>query len=334
MFIVDTIYEFVIRTLEPLYQVIYRGEYFFIDYWSFVHLINGFIIVALFIRNKHRRVFTKLISILLSWEIVELAFTFLAIRAFKPEIIPDQFTDMVIGTAGGWMAWLLKAGSGWKLKSLCSRLNLNGSVVLDILVAFGMASLWVGYYGYTYNLHFFNSPFINWFACLLWTAWLFVTLRAYRVLERVIRNRILRWSITWLGYFACLLMYEYIGHYILNVQLVTVERPLVFGLIHGTWTLKLFYIVAGLGAIAISKGFTRLTVYGASLSPIGRYGMENGWMPHGHYCYSGKSYERIREWIGSSAERSFLFCRRGTDGCRHGALGMRQEHAAQDHWGT
>ena len=81
MFIVDTIYEFVIRNLEPLYHVIYRGEYFFIDYWSFVHLINGFIIIAILLENNQRRVFTKLVAILLSWEIIELVFTSLAIMA-------------------------------------------------------------------------------------------------------------------------------------------------------------------------------------------------------------------------------------------------------------
>jgi hypothetical protein len=122
------------------------------------------------------------------------------------------------------------------------------------VVSWVLSFSWVGWYGYSYNYPLFNSPGVNWLACLLWGVWLFSTIRAHHVLKRWIKRRLLTLMILWIGYFSFLLFFEYMGHYVLGIRLVTSEGPLVFGLIHGTPVLKWFYVTAGLFAIGIAEG--------------------------------------------------------------------------------
>jgi hypothetical protein len=99
----ETIYRLIIIYMSPLYTVVYKTSFFFIDYWSFVHLASGFLIVSAATRLGLRRPFLLLALILVSWEVVEIAFVYAAVHVFKPETIPDQFTDIIIGFMGGFM---------------------------------------------------------------------------------------------------------------------------------------------------------------------------------------------------------------------------------------
>lgn len=125
-------------------------------------------------------------------------------------------------------------------------------LLIDFFISFGMSFLWVGSYGYEYNIAFYNSPGINWLAFLLWGVWLMLTIRMYRFFSRIVGTFPFALGLTWLTYFALLLFYEYIGYYVLQIRLVTNEGPLVLGVIHGPPVLKAFYLVAGVCAVFLS----------------------------------------------------------------------------------
>ena len=72
----------------------------------------------------------------------------------------------------------------------------------------------------------------------------------------------------WILYILVLLAVEFIGYYILRIRLVTSEGPLVFGLIHGTATLKTYYMTVGPGTVLL---VIMLDKIGVSLRRSERY---------------------------------------------------------------
>lgn len=137
-------------------------------------------------------------------------------------------------------------------------MSANGSktrhiLIADVVLSVTMSLLWVGSYGYTYSDPLYNSSPVNWLAFLLWTPGLFLTLRCYRLLIRQLGNSWLSILLTWLAYFASLLLVEHIGYNVLAIHQVTSEGPLFLGLIHGTVILKIYYVTAGMVAIFLSR---------------------------------------------------------------------------------
>lgn len=126
-------------------------------------------------------------------------------------------------------------------------------LMVEFFVSCAMSLLWVGFYGYTYNVPFLNSPMINWLAFFLWGSGLFFTLRVYRLFCRIVRPFWMRVVLVWLTYFSGLLVVEYLGYYVFRIRQVTSEGPLLFGLIHGTAALKIYYIFAGICAVMLSS---------------------------------------------------------------------------------
>jgi hypothetical protein len=60
-------------------------------------------------------------------------------------------------------------------------------------------------------------------------------------------------ALTWAFYFCGMLAVEFIGFDVLGIRLITTEAPLVFGLIHGTATLKAFYLTGPLWALGLRR---------------------------------------------------------------------------------
>jgi hypothetical protein len=98
------------------YKVIYKSDYFLIDYWSFLHVFNGLWVVFVSYYKRYRHPFLILGLALFSWEFLEISFIYLSAHIFKPETIPDQFTDIIVGFIGGLLGWLLW---GYKEKTSC-----------------------------------------------------------------------------------------------------------------------------------------------------------------------------------------------------------------------
>ena len=245
------IHSYINSLTGPLYTVIAKTDYFFIDYWSFVHFINGLLIVFFLGRARSRHAFRILFAILLGWEIIEISFIYLSIEVFDPETLPDQVTDIFIGLLGGFFGWYLPALKE-KISSSAKALLLPQATPVELGIACTMSFLWVWFYGYRYNVALFNSPVINWLAFTLWSIGLVLTIRVYKMLGNILTLPWQRILVTWTVYFAGLLVIEYCGYYVFEIRQVTDERPLMFGLIHGTATLKFYYIVAGICAVGLN----------------------------------------------------------------------------------
>lgn len=243
------LFYFINSHTQFLYTVLYKNTYFFIDIWSFVHVISGLLFMSLFDRGRCRRPLPLLLAVLIFWELLEISFIYFAVGIFKPETIPDQCTDILVGAAGGLLSRALMAARN----GLQERRPLIPEAE-EIFVACFMSLLWVGFYGYRYNVPYFNSPGVNWLTFILWSGGLLITLRLYGFYSSTLKKPWLRLPVLWITYFAGLLAVEYFGYRIAGVRLITDEKPLVFGLIHGTLLLKLYYLFAGLAAVA----FTRL----------------------------------------------------------------------------
>lgn len=250
--ILAALYHFIIHGTAPMYTVIYRGDFFFIDYWSFNHFVSGALLLAFFVRRGVRMPYAALLGALAAYEVVEFLFPYFAVNIFRPEIIPDQLTDIFIGLMGGLSARAMMSAHG------AGRFRLQGTgmtpdILLDLMLSLLIALAWVGAYGYEYNIPFCNSPGVNWYALLLWWVWIMLTLAMHGFIERLLRRPYLAIFLTWTAYFSFLLVFEYIGYYVLGIRLVTPEGPLVFGVIHGTVALKIFYVSAGVFSVVMSR---------------------------------------------------------------------------------
>jgi hypothetical protein len=142
------------------------------------------------------------------------------------------------------------------------------SVLPDFSLAFLISLVWVTLYGYRYNIPFFNSPHVNWFSLTLWTLGLFGTIRTYRFFALKVSRLWVLLIMIWIIFFLGLLAVEFIGYYILGIHLVTSSGPLVFGLIHGTTTLKTYYMTVGPGTVLLTAILEKI---GAALRNAERY---------------------------------------------------------------
>ena len=143
-----------------------------------------------------------------------------------------------------------------------------GSVLSDVSLAFLISLVWVSLDGYRYNIPYLNSPYVNWFSLILWTLGLLATIRTYRFFALKVSRLWVLLILIWILYVLVLLTVEFIGYYILRIHRVTSEGPLVFGLIHGTTALKIYYMTVGPGIVLLVVGLDKI---GASLRRAERY---------------------------------------------------------------
>jgi hypothetical protein len=118
-----------------------------------------------------------------------------------------------------------------------------------------LSFLWVGSYGYSYNIETFNSPGLNWWAFSLWAWALTTTVLVNALVKRYIPSPRVRLTAIWGAYCAGLLILEYTGYHIFGIREAQGLHapPLVFGLVHGSLVMKLYYGVAGLAAIGLQE---------------------------------------------------------------------------------
>jgi hypothetical protein len=131
--------------------------------------------------------------------------------------------------------------------------RLKSTYALEFALPLVISLIWVGSYGYRYNISCFNSEPVNWLALLLWTGGLFATLQVHRFMEWRVKGFWIALPLTWIVYFIVLLGVEHIGYNILEIRQLTTEGPLILGLIHGPWVMKIYYVFAGLGTILLGR---------------------------------------------------------------------------------
>lgn len=259
----DTGNELLSRT-SWLYTKLVEGPFFFFDLWSFAHLYSGLVVMLALLALRVRRPWLWLVTALIGYELVELAFIYVAFHAFRPETLKDQLTDVLVGSLGATMATRLAR----RLDALPEPARRRATRhVATFLMAIAIAFEWVGNYGYHYSRAFFNSPGLSWWAFLLWTLGLVAVAEVYAAFEARLRfPRAL--ALTALVYGAVLAVLEYVGYAVLEIREVghADRSALALDLVHGTRTLHGFYLAAPALGVLVFVGLRGL-VGRATTSP-------------------------------------------------------------------
>lgn len=221
---------------EWLYTILYQNNFFFLDYWSFLHFLAGFFLVVLLTNFSTKNIITKLFLILILYEVVEISLFFISLNIFKPEIIKDQITDIFIGFIGG-ISWLTIV----RLKK-----SPYESQVVKLVTSFIISFLWVGFYGYRYNINYLNTEGLNIWSFILWFIGSNIILVLYEFLIRSFHKSLKAILIFYIIYLILLILFEFIGQEVLLIHEISKQNssPLIFNLIHGNIYLHIFYLTA------------------------------------------------------------------------------------------
>lgn len=225
-----------------LYTKIYENSVFFFDYWSFAHLIAGFLIIVILLAFNIKHRWAILLALLTLWEIAELLFQFFALNIFKPETFKDQITDIVIGLISGFITYLIIKNKN----KIYSKIHISQEFVASVMSASILAFFWVGTYQYHYSVNIFNTPGLNVWAFLLWFFGANLIIKTFIYCKNYFK-KIPSSFVVLLGlYYISLFIIEYVGRYLLEIKEISSpsNTPLVFGLIYGNTTLHIIYIIA------------------------------------------------------------------------------------------
>lgn len=248
----ESLYHFILINTAGLYEIIYKFPLFFLDYWSFIHFGSGAFLMLCARAMNVKKVGPVIFLILVAYEILELAFIYLSIHVFRPETLSDQLTDLVVGMLGASVMDQLTntAGRSLVMKPLYW---LAKGTRRDGMTAASMACIWVGSYGYHYNVPFLNSPYINWWAMSLWTSGFYAIIFVHKKFRRSqsIPTAIMA---TWLLTLTVIFIIEFFGYNILEIRETGGYPPLFLNVIHGTPLLKFCYMVAA-PAVIVGSAF-------------------------------------------------------------------------------
>jgi hypothetical protein len=245
------IVEFINSNSNWLYVKIYENPLFFFDYWTFAHIWLGFVIFAILNLVNVKNKWTNLFLILICYEVFEIVILYLSLDVFRPETIKDQFTDIIVGIIGGFLFYqysLIYSNKNGKIKKPFSYNNL----LIALFTAATLSFEWVGFYGYKYNLSFFNSEGLNYSAFLLWFLSSFFMILIFLKLN-IYFNKTCSMLLLYAVYFSVLLSGESITYHVFHWREVGnhAHQPLIFDIIHGTIALHIFYLAAPFVTVAL-----------------------------------------------------------------------------------
>jgi len=237
-----------------LYTKLYQNDFFFIDLWSIVHCWSGFVIFLGLKSLKAKKPLWTLLTLLFIYGVLEILFTDFTLDIISPEIIKDQFTDIIVGMIGGTIGFLIVQFGSLNNDKHLKSLNL----FIIFLASVTYAYVWVGFYRYQYNNDLFNTPGINIGGFIFWTMGAFATIFGFTLIK--IRKFWLKISVSWVIYIVVLFIVEYFGFVIMGWHESSKENatPLLFDLIHGTKTLHIVYILSPFFTISIYLGLKKL----------------------------------------------------------------------------
>ncbi|NLX65259.1 MAG: hypothetical protein GXZ19_00515 [Bacteroidales bacterium] len=240
----DFFFENIRNNTDWLHCLIVEYKLFYIDLWSFIHLVTGAALLLLLSASGSKRVFTTLFLLLVLFEITEISFFIGVLKLFMPEKTLDVFNDIAIGMLGGWIIHIILI---WKRRAVYAKW-----IFAAISAAF-VSFVWVGWYGYSYNHSFFNSSCINWWALTCWSFSGFLIIVINYHLEKKI-NFPVAFFITSVIYLAALVVVEYIAYHSFHLHETTLNaNPMIFNIIHGNKTMHIYYLTAPLFYILVFK---------------------------------------------------------------------------------
>ncbi len=225
-----------------LYTKIYENPVFFFDYWSFVHLIAGFLIILTLLAFNIKHRWAMLFALLTLWEIVELLFKFFALNIFKPETFKDQITDIVIGLISGLITYLIIKNKD----KIYSKIHISQEFVASVMSTSVLAFLWMGTYQYHYSANIFNTQGLNIWAFLLCFLGANLIIKSFIYCKNYFKKTSSSFVMLLGLYYISLFIIEYVGRYLVEINEISSSSnaPLAFGLIYGNMTLHIIYIIA------------------------------------------------------------------------------------------
>jgi hypothetical protein len=253
------IVELIIKNTDWLYVRLFPNPIFFFDLWSFVHFWSGGVLITVLTCLKWNHKWRILFAILLGYEIIELSLVYsVNLSIFKPEIIQDTLSDLYVGMGGAYLF------DKWIKSHRPNRNNSAGyiknpSTHITLFTALTIAFLWVGFYKYEYNIPEINSPGLNYYAFLAWSAGIFVVISIFNMLAKRTKT-FLALTVTWVFYFIPLCLIEFIGYYILGIKESGnhMHNPLIFNLIHGSAIMHIFYLMLPFISVGLYFMFDKL----------------------------------------------------------------------------
>jgi hypothetical protein len=253
-----TIVDLVNNNTGWLYVKILETSFFFLDFWSFAHFWTGGVVIAILSVLKWKHKWMLLFIFLMMYEVIEISILFSALNIFKPEIIKDQFTDIFVGMAGGFLfdKWLRYYASNKKQEV---NIPKSSKIQIALFTAFTISFIWVGFYKYEYNVPMFNSLGLNYTAFLFWSFGILATIITYERLALKFK-KVHAFVLLWFIYLAGLCVIESISYHIIGLKETGphVHKALFFDIIHGTVVLHVFYLLVPFISVIIYSLFCKL----------------------------------------------------------------------------
>lgn len=236
-----------------LYTRLFESEYLYLDLWSFVHLWSGMVIFSLFLAFGIKRKWLWLFILLLLYEIVEQGIVILGYHVFYLEKIVDVVNDLITGFVGGLII-------DYMVKSPFLRKIRFPVLFFPMLLATATVSyIWVGNYKYVYIISLLNSKGICWWAFIWWFLGGIGVIASYIKLSGVVKGKIRSSVAVWILYLTGLIIFEYIGYSLLQIREVGhIAKPLFLNIIHGTFAMHVFYLIAPFVFILLFELFSVL----------------------------------------------------------------------------
>lgn len=137
-----------------LHYPLFEYGLFYIDLWSLVHFWSGLMVfIGLTVLGWKNR-WGWLTFFLTAFEVLEATIFISVMRMFRPEKLPDCFTDILIGLAGGYLVYFLFEKR--KITSDYSR------IFIFFLAAGVVSFLWTGNSGYLFDTSIPDAYAMNW----------------------------------------------------------------------------------------------------------------------------------------------------------------------------
>ncbi len=214
--------------------VIFEYKWFYYDLWSLVHIWSGAMIFVLLTANKYKKRWLKLLLLVSLFEVYEATIAIGIFRIFAPEKSIDVVNDIVNGMLGGYLMYIFFKWNDKRIFKVWFAAFLS---------SFSMAYIWVGSHGYNYNIPFFNSQCINWWALICWT----LAGTGISLLFNTLKDKMNQFNsliTTWLIYLVLLIIIESIAYFIFPIKEISKgTTPLVFNIIQGNSELHVFYTI-------------------------------------------------------------------------------------------
>ena len=201
-----------------LYLKIYVNGIFYIDYWSFVHIVSGSILVlALYAFDlKYKK--TIFLSLIVLWEVIELLFKYFALDIFKPEVFKDQFNDILVGVFAGYLTYFMIK----KLRKNYFKIHFSEKFLASVFTILILGFLWSGTYQSQQSIESFYTIGLNYLNLLFWVGLLFVFLFVFLLLDHFIKNIYISMLAVLLIYYPIIYMVNYHFTYIFENKIINI----------------------------------------------------------------------------------------------------------------